>query len=194
MLYFATSNRGKLREARAILGCPIEQIDLDLPEIQALDVEAVVREKARAAYRATGKVVLVDDTGFYVEAWQGLPGALVRWFVGTVGPAGICRMLDGAASRVVTVRTAVALYDGRDDGDAAIVRVGELRGTIPPEPRGDGGFGWDAIFIPDGATTTFAQMTDDEKNGLSMRRLALEQLRALLPEPPAPSGQAATTR
>ena len=171
--YFATSNAGKLREATAILGEPIAQIDLDLPEIQALDVETVVREKALAAHRATGEAVLVDDTGFAVEAWHGLPGALVRWFVATVGPAGICRMLDGAASRAVVVTTAVAFHDGA----ALHVSSGSLRGVVTPEPRGTNGFGWDAIFQPDGHARTFAEMTDEEKNAISPRRLALEGLR-----------------
>lgn len=176
MLYFATSNRGKLREAAAILGLPIEQIDVDLAEIQALDVEVVVREKAIAAYRATGKPALVDDTGFYVEAWHGLPGALVRWFVQTVGPAGICRMLDGVASRAVVARTAVALFDGSE----TIVSSGEVRGEVLPAPIGAGGFGWDAIFRPEGSDKTFAEMGDEEKNAHSMRRIALEGLRGRL--------------
>lgn len=173
MRYFATSNAGKLREARAILGLPLEQLALDLPEIQALEVEVVVRAKALAAYRAVGEAVLVDDTGFAVAAWHGLPGALVRWFVGTVGSAGICRMLDDAASRAVVVTTAVAVYDGRE----LHVGTGSLRGVVPPTPRGANGFGWDAIFQPDGSARTFAEMDDAEKNGLSMRRLALEGLR-----------------
>lgn len=176
MLYFATSNAGKLREATAILGVPIEQIGLDLPEIQALDVEVVVREKAVAAHGATGKAILVDDTGFAVEAWHGLPGALVRWFVGTVGPAGICRMLDSTASRAVVVTTAVAFHDGA----ALHVSTGSLRGTVTPEPRGTNGFGWDAIFQPDGSAKTFAEMDDAEKNAISPRRLALEGLREVV--------------
>ena len=176
MRYFATSNAGKLREARAILGTPLEQIDLELPEIQALDVEAVVREKALAAHRATGEPVLVDDTGFAIDAWDGLPGALVRWFVTTVGPAGICRMLDGAASRAVVVTTAVAFHDGA----ALHLSTGSLRGVVTMEPRGANGFGWDAIFQPDGHARTFAEMADDEKNAISPRRIALEGLRGMM--------------
>jgi non-canonical purine NTP pyrophosphatase (RdgB/HAM1 family) len=173
MLAFATSNAGKLREATAILGVPLAQLDLDLPEIQALDVETVVREKALAAHRAVGRATLVDDTGFAIEAWGGLPGALVRWFVTTVGPAGICRMLDGAASRAVVVTTAVAFHDGA----ALHISTGSLRGVVTAQPRGTNGFGWDAIFQPDGHAKTFAEMTDDEKNAISPRRLALEELR-----------------
>lgn len=173
MLYFATSNAGKLREARAILGVPIEQIDLDLPELQTLDVAEVVREKALVAHRTVGKAVLVDDTGFAIAAWQGLPGALVRWFVTTVGPAGICRMVDSAASRVVVVTTAVAFHDGAD----LHLSTGTLRGVVTPKPRGTNGFGWDAIFQPDGHAKTFAEMTDEEKNVISPRRMALEKLR-----------------
>ncbi len=175
-IYFATSSARKVQEAAAILGLPLTQINLDLPEIQALAVEEVVVAKARAAFAATGKTVLVDDTGFALEAWQGLPGALVRWFLETVGVAGICQMLAGAASRVVTVTTVVAVCDG----EQVLLGRGALRGVVPAVPRGDLGFGWDTIFQPDGSDKTFAEMTDAEKNGLSMRRLALEELRPQL--------------
>lgn len=177
MRYFATSNPGKLREATAILGVPLTQIALDLPEIQALAVEEVVRDKARVAYQLAGQPVLVDDTGFALTAWNGLPGALVRWFVETVGPNGICQMLAGATTRAVVVTTAVAFYDGHE----VVLGSGTLTGVVPPAPRGSGGFGWDALFLPDGHTKTFAEMTDDEKNAVSPRRLALEQLRPHLP-------------
>ena len=105
-IVFVSGNAGKAREVEAILGTPVERLPLDLPEIQALDVAEVVRHKALEAFAAAGRPVLVEDTGLYVDALGGLPGALVKWFLQTVGPAGICAMLPAGAPRGATARTA----------------------------------------------------------------------------------------
>jgi len=172
-LLFVSSNEGKAREVAAILGAAVERLDLDLPEIQALDVAAVARHKAEAAFAHAGRPLLVEDTGLYLDALGGLPGALVRWFLATIGPAGICALLPPGADRSARARTAVAYCDG----DGVELFVGETRGAIVPAPAGAGGFGWDPIFRPDGAARTFAEMGAEEKNAHSMRRQALERLR-----------------
>jgi non-canonical purine NTP pyrophosphatase (RdgB/HAM1 family) len=119
---------------------------------------------------------MVEDTGLYLNALHGLPGALVRWFLVTIGPGGICALIPAGADRGATARTAVALCDGED----VEIFVGETRGAIAPTPAGAGGFGWDPIFLPLGASRTFAEMDQTEKNVYSMRRQALERLRARL--------------
>jgi XTP/dITP diphosphohydrolase len=172
-LLFVSSNPGKVREVEAILGVTVTQLPLDLPEIQALDVETVVADKARRAFAAAGAPVLVEDTGLYVDALRGLPGALVRWFLVTIGPAGICALIPPGADRAATARSAVALCDG----GAVEVHIGETRGEIVTAPRGEGGFGWDPIFCPAGASRTFAEMDQEEKFFYSMRRRALDQVR-----------------
>ena len=170
---FVTSNPGKVREVAALLGRPVEPLDVDLPEIQSLDVAIVAREKAIAAYRLAARPVFVEDTGLTIEALGGLPGALVRWFLLTVGPAGICALLPDGQPRNAVARTAIALCDET----GVEVYLGETRGTITAEPVGSGGFGWDAIFRPDGSDLTFAQMGQDERNRYSMRHRAIEQVR-----------------
>jgi XTP/dITP diphosphohydrolase len=172
-LIFVTSNAGKVREVEAILGSPVEQLDLDIPEIQSLAVEDVVRQKALTAFAEVGRPVMVEDTGLYLEALGGLPGALVRWFLATIGPQGICDLLPPNFARRAVARTAVACCDG----ERVDLCIGETRGLIVPAPAGEGGFGWDPIFQPEGAPGTFAQMDQAEKNRYSMRRQALEQLR-----------------
>ncbi len=175
-LLFVSSNAGKVREVEAILGAPVEQLDLDVPEIQALDVEAVVHQKALIAFAHAGRPVVVEDTGLYVDALRGLPGALVRWFLATIGPAGICALIPHEAGRGALARTAVAFCDG----ESVEVLTGETRGEIALNPVGEGGFGWDSIFRPAGAAKTFAEMDQTEKHTYSMRRQALKQLRARL--------------
>jgi XTP/dITP diphosphohydrolase len=171
---FVSSNAGKGREVSAILGFAVERVALDLPETQALDVATVARDKAMAAFQATGQAVFVEDTGLYLDALSGLPGALVRWFLATIGPVGICDLIPANATRRATARTAVALCDG----GPVEVFISETSGSIVDSPIGDGGFGWDAVFRPDGSSRTFAEMEQDERNRYSMRRLAVEQLRS----------------
>jgi non-canonical purine NTP pyrophosphatase (RdgB/HAM1 family) len=173
-LLFVSGNAGKAHEFETILGVHLERLALDLPEIQALDPAEVVRHKAAAAFAAAGRPVLVEDTGLAIDALGGLPGALVRWFLQAVGPAGICAMLPLGAERGATARTAVAVADG----NGVEVFVGETRGTIADAPAGEGGFGWDSIFVPGGATRTFAELAPDDKDRSSMRRDALERLRS----------------
>jgi len=86
-VHFATGNLGKLRAVQDLLPIPVHQVELDLPELQALDARDVVEAKARDAYRRLAKPVLVQDTALHIQAWGGLPGALITWFLQTVGVA-----------------------------------------------------------------------------------------------------------
>ena len=175
-LLFATTNANKLREASRILGVQLEGVALDLPEIQALDVAEVAVRKARAAHEALGEVVMVEDSGLVVEAWNGLPGALTKWFVSTVGSQGILDMLVDGRDRSARAVCAVAVAGL---GETIEVFVGEVTGSLAPEPRGESGFGWDPIFVPEGETRTYAEMGED-KHANSHRARAFEAARAAL--------------
>ena len=172
--FFATTNEDKLREVNEILGRNLKQISVDLFEPQDIGVENIVREKAEDAFQKTGKIALVEDSGLECIAWKGLPGALIKWFLDTVGIEGILKMLGDETNRKAVAKTAVGFFDGTQ----AHIFVGEISGTIPETARGAGGFGWDTIFIPDGYEKTFAEMTAAEKNAISMRKLALEHMKA----------------
>ena len=168
---FVTQSDAKLREAERILQVTLERRSLDLPEIQAIEVRTVVAEKARYAYEQLGRPVMVEDTGLAFKAWMGLPGALVRWFVDRVGVEGISRMMESFPERGAVAETVVATYDGQ-----LHTYVGVQPGRIVDRPRGAEGFGWDALFVPDGAHHTFAEMAPEEKDRYSMRRMALERM------------------
>lgn len=158
-MYFITSNDNKLKEYQDILGVRLERISLDLPEIQSISVEAVGKEKALTAYKKLEHPVFVEDTGLFFEDMGGLPGALVKHFVDNLPLKKICTLL--AENRQAIARVCLAYcQDGKD------VRffVGETKGTISIEPRGENGFGWDSIFIPNGSKKTFAEMKNEEKN------------------------------
>jgi XTP/dITP diphosphohydrolase len=119
---------------------------------------------------------VVDDTGMAIAALGGLPGPLVAWFLERLQPRGIVGLLAGQGDRRAEVSTCIGYADER----GARTFLGTVAGAVPLEPRGDGGFGYDSIFIPDGQAKTYAEMTVDEKNAASMRRVALEKLRDFL--------------
>ena len=175
-LVFVTSRAEKAAEA-ARLGFSIERLDVDLPEPQALDPSEIVDAKARSAYALLERPVLVEDSGLAIRAWGGFPGALVRWLEKSAGVAAMAKMLDGFADRSATAVCAIAYCDG---GEVVSAR-GEVSGSIAPTPRGSQGFGWDVIFVPDGATRTFAEMAPAEKDRVSHRRRAWDALAARLP-------------
>jgi XTP/dITP diphosphohydrolase len=172
---FVTSRAEKALEA-ARLGFEIERLDLDLPEPQALDPSEIVEAKARSAYTLLARPVLVEDSGLSVRAWGGFPGALVKWLEKGAGVHGLARMLDAFADRGATAVCAIAYCDG---GEVLTAR-GETRGTIAHAPRGAGGFGWDAVFIPEGGDRTFAEMAPEEKDHVSHRRRAWDAMAPLL--------------
>jgi len=175
---FATSSPYKLTEIRDVLERPVTQLKIELPEIQAIGVQEVIEHKARAAYLQVGHPVLVEDTGLSFHAWHGLPGALVRWFLETVGNDGVCRMLTEYENRAATAETCLGYFDG----EQCFSFSGTLDGYIVECPQGDQGFGWDPIFVPNGWEKTFAEMTRAEKGAVSMRSRAALQLRSFLEE------------
>lgn len=177
---FVTSNPGKAREATALLGRRVEARPLDLREVQSLDFGEVVRAKAVEACRLSGGPVLVEDSGLSVAAWKGYPGPLTRWAVAAAGEAGFARMLDPFDAREAEAVSALALARPGDGEADVVVAIGRVAGSIARSPRGAGGFGWDVLFVPEGETRTFAEMTAGEKNAVSHRARAFAALRALL--------------
>ncbi|CBH16124.1 hypothetical protein, conserved [Trypanosoma brucei gambiense DAL972] len=176
-LTFVTGNAGKLREVQACLGGYVttESVKLDLPEIQASSVSQVSREKALLAYERLKKPVLVEDTGLSFEALGGMPGPYVRWFLDAVGPIGLAKMLNGFESRSAQVDCVFTYCASPGE---VLQFIGSSRGSISMVPRGEGGFGFDTIFMPDdGNGQTFAEMSASTKNTISHRARALVEVR-----------------
>ncbi|MCH8208034.1 MAG: RdgB/HAM1 family non-canonical purine NTP pyrophosphatase [Nitrospinae bacterium] len=174
-LTFATGNPNKVREAHEILGVKIEHASLDLHEIQTCDLREVVTAKAHQAWEELGVPVMVEDSGLIFSSWNGLPGALVKWFEQTVGCEGMLKMLAGFDNREASAVCMVAVHDG----SKIRIAEGRVEGSISTEPRGQNGFGWDIIFIPEGQTRTYAEMSAEEKNAISHRRQAFEELKKM---------------
>lgn len=176
-LVFVTSNEGKRREAEAVLGIELVHRGLDLVEPQSLDVHEIVRFKIREAHRAIGAPVLVEDTALELLGLGGFPGPLIRWLLASVGPDGIARLAHAFGDPRAVVRCVACAGDGTE----TVTGEGVVMGSIAPQPRGSGGFGWDSVFVPDdGGGRTYGEMNGDEKNAISHRRKAFVALRDAL--------------
>jgi non-canonical purine NTP pyrophosphatase (RdgB/HAM1 family) len=176
---FVTTNEHKRREVQEILGVALGGADLDLPEVQAIDPAEVAAEKARAAREALGDTdlpILVEDSGLMVDAWGGFPGALTKWVMQSVGNEGLLRMLAPGEDRSASAVCVVALAGA--DGEVRTFR-GEVRGTIAASPRGEGGFGYDPVFVPGWSSLTYAEM-GEAKNKDSHRARAFRAVKEWL--------------
>lgn len=171
-LYFITGNKNKLQEIRNLfLDIPeieIDNLNIDLPEIQELDSKKVILEKIEVAKEKDKslKNIFVEDTSLCFDYLNGFPGPLIKWLYTAAGPQKISEMLK--PNNKATAIVSIGFYDGKDTH----FFEGKVTGKIV-SPRGDDRFAWDLIFMPDGHNKTYAEMTIEEKNNISMRRLAI---------------------
>jgi XTP/dITP diphosphohydrolase len=188
-IVFATNNAHKLGEVRAVLGDEFELVTLrevgiveDIPETGAtLDENA--SQKARYVYERTGLDCFADDTGLEVEALDGAPGVRSARYATdghdfAANNRKLLSELDGKENRRARFRTVISLIQGGVERQVE----GIVEGVIATQESGNEGFGYDPLFIPDGYTRTFADMSADEKNAISHRARAVQNLVKLLAE------------
>lgn len=173
---FITGNEHKANYLRKWLELPVEHHAVDLDEVQSLSLRIVTEHKARQAYDILKRPVLVEDVGFTFKAMGRLPGPFIKWFLEELGDEGLCRLADGLEHRRAHVSIIYAWYDGQE----VHLFENHVEGEVAASPRGTYGFGWNAIFIPEGSDKTYAEMTDDEVRPLSLRAQAIEKLKAFL--------------
>lgn len=172
---FVSSNQYKVEETTEILanlGIGLKPKILKITELQTIDSKALLCDKALKAFRIISRPLVVEHTGLYITSMNGFPGGLTEVFWNTVGPQRFCQLLGGKSSSTIKAKT----YIGYIDGFKIHIFDGEIKGRIPPEPRGQSDFAWNQIFIPDGYDETFAEMGQKKKNEISMRRIALVKL------------------
>ena len=182
-LVLATANKDKVGEILRAMGPSFELLPRpdDVPDVDetGTTLEENARLKAVALMKATGEPAVADDTGLEVDALGGAPGVYSSRFSGEHATYAdnvnklLTEMdgLDNRRARFVTVAL-VAYPDGSE-----VAAVGEVLGMITTEARGDMGFGYDPVFVPDGGDgRTFAEMTTDEKNAVSHRGRAFSAL------------------
>jgi len=160
-----TGNRGKIAEARRVVGPHLEAVEVDLPEIQSLDLLAVLRAKGDEAWRRLGRPLVVEEAGLELAALNGFPGPLVKWMLDAVGAAGLARTAIALGDPRAIARCALLYRDAL----RTVIAEGTTEGVLVLPARGVHGFGWDPVFQPDGETRTFGELTGDEKDAVSHR-------------------------
>jgi len=169
-IYFVTGNNNKFEEAVALIPS-LKRYDKDLPEIQSLDPQIVIAEKLKAARNFTDQPLIVEDTSLYLEGLNGFPGPLIKWMLHAVGNQGIYELTQSINNKNAVAKTIIGYSNQNNE---ILYFEGTLDGLIVP-PSGNEGFGWDAIFKPDGLHETFAEMGDDYKPEFSMRSQAFHK-------------------
>lgn len=186
-IIFATSNPHKVREVNELLGSRFQILSLkdigceeELPETQDT-VAGNAQQKARYLKAHYGHDCFAEDTGLEIDALDGAPGVYTARYAGPQRDPQdnmqlVLEQLADTQYRTARFRTVIALIlDGRE-----YLFEGIAEGNIAEQQSGDAGFGYDPIFIPEGYAQTFAEMESDEKNAISHRGRAVEQLAQFL--------------
>lgn len=180
-IVFATNNAHKLEEVAAILGDGFEVLslreigcDTDIPETSDTFAGNAM-QKASFVKEHYGYDCFADDSGLEVDILDGAPGVYSARYSGGGSEANMDKLLlnlTGKSERGAQFRTVVALLIGKESH----LFEGIVRGTIIEERRGEGGFGYDPIFVPEGYEQTFAELGSEVKNSISHRAKAVKQL------------------
>ncbi|MDR0749777.1 MAG: non-canonical purine NTP diphosphatase [Tannerellaceae bacterium] len=186
-LVFATNNKHKLEEVQHIISDKVILLSLadincydDIPETaETLEGNALL--KARYIKRQYGYDCFADDTGLEVEALNNEPGVYSARYAGEGNDASanmnrLLREMQGKENRKARFRTVIALILK----DKEYLFEGIINGSVITEKRGEAGFGYDPVFIPDGYIQTFAEMGSERKNRISHRALAVKELTTFL--------------
>lgn len=172
-LVLATHNAGKAAELQTLLAplgiTVLTAADLHLPDVveDADTFDGNALKKARAAYQASGLPALADDSGLCVEALNGAPGVLTARYGGWEK---LLENMQTATTRAAYFHCTLALVT--DTGETLF--SGQCNGHIAEQARGEGGFGYDPVFIPEGDSRTFAEMGSAEKHTYSHRGRAIK--------------------
>lgn len=192
-VFLASRNAKKLVEMRRILGDYVTAVEvLGLDDVEPYDEPAETEPsfagnaliKARAAVEATGLPSLADDSGLCVDALNGMPGVLSARWSGSARDDTANNLLLLAQlgdvpdeRRGASFRCAVAFaFPAGAGGVADQVAHGEMRGRVLREMRGEGGFGYDVLFVADGHDRTSAELTPDQKDAISHRGKAIREI------------------
>lgn len=177
---YVTGNENKARYFTKLIGLDIAHQPADVDEIQSLDQAEVVTAKAREAYKILNRPVLIEDTSLRLACMNRLPGTFIKWFIEEIGLEKICRLADADPDRRATASCIYAFYDG----DELKLFTGMSDGKIPEHPRGDAGFGWNPVFIPDGYDQTLGEMDDKTFTSEYLKIKPIEEVRAFLTSKP----------
>lgn len=177
-IYFITGNKGKFLEAKkkfSAINVEIVQKNLGYPEIQVDNLEDVAIFGVKHIQKKFNKAFILEDAGLFIDALNGFPGVYSSYVFHTIGCEGLLKLLKeyNNEKRRACFRSVIAYHEPEGKN---LFFTGECHGEISTKMLGDHGFGYDPIFIPDGAKQTFAQMKIEEKNKFSHRSKSIDKM------------------
>jgi XTP/dITP diphosphohydrolase len=170
---FITGNQHKVKEAQGIFhqfNIEVEHVDLGYPEIQGELID-VARFGAVDAARRLGRPVIVEDAGLFIKALNWFPGTYSSYVQDTLGNQGILKLMNNVKDRYAEFRSVIGFATPKTEPETFLGVVG---GQIAHQEKGDHGFAYDPLFVPEGYSQTFGELTRKEKNEFSHRRRSLE--------------------
>jgi len=170
---FITGNQHKVKEAQGIFhqfNIEVEHVDLGYPEIQGELID-VARFGAVDAARRLGRPVIVEDAGLFIKALNWFPGTYSSYVQDTLGNQGILKLMNNVKDRYAEFRSVIGFATPKTEPETFLGVVG---GQIAHQEKGDHGFAYDPLFVPEGYNQTFGELTRKEKNEFSHRRRSLE--------------------
>jgi XTP/dITP diphosphohydrolase len=159
-------------------GYELERLDTAYPEIQANTLEETIVPGLTWLISKYDRPVMIDDSGFFVDALKGFPGVFSSYVFKTIGCEGMLRLMEGRPDRSARFECCIGFMA---PGDEPFIAKGVAKGTVSHEMRGSGGFGYDPIFINEGHTKTYAELDVEEKSKVSHRGKAIESFVKELP-------------
>jgi non-canonical purine NTP pyrophosphatase (RdgB/HAM1 family) len=172
---YITGNKKKAEYLANLLDFPILHHKVDLDEIQSMDLRKIVKHKVRQAYGIIKKPVIVEDTTLEFKGLGGLPGPFIKFFLEQMPEEDICSLLNGK-DRSATARCVFGYFDGEKE----VYFEGSMDGTIAEKPAGDGGYGFDRIFIPEGFNVTRAEQNEEDHKKVYLKIKPILQLKEFL--------------
>jgi XTP/dITP diphosphohydrolase len=175
-----TSNPGKVKEFKAILGDSIQlnHQNYEYEELRNDNPEEIAKESAQRVANELQKPVVVEDSGLFIEALKDFPGTCSAYIHKRIGLKGILKLMEGIEDRTCTYKSAVAYCE---PGKSPRSFLGEESGTISEKEKGSHGFGHDPIFIPENSNKTYAEIENCE-TFKRFRKIAIEKLKHYLLE------------
>lgn len=174
IIYFITGNSYKFKEIKKLfqkeeLICELKQKTTETIEIQSSSIKEIALFKLNSVKNKFNNSYFVEDAGFFIDVpLNGFPGAYSKFVLNTIGNKGILKLINDYKNTAAHFEAVIALYF--QPLNEILVFEGTVEGRVSKNIRGTGGFGFDPIFIPkDMPTSTFAELTAEEKNSVSHR-------------------------
>jgi len=175
--FLVTSNIHKFNEARRVFYeysiATLMLKKISVIEVQDDDIEKIAEASAKDAVRKIDLPIIVEDAGLFIKALKDFPGPFSSHAYRTIGNDGILKLMQGLSDRSARFKSVVAFQ--RPKMNEPLCFSGEVKGKIVKKKRGNQGFGFDPIFQPSNSSTTFAEMSLEEKNKHSHRASAIRE-------------------